>query len=178
MKGLALDLPYPSLDGIENDYCSAMIISPAYAGKYGELTAILQYMYHSLYFEKAGLKEYSKILDSIAITEMEHIHILGTLLLKLGVNPVFCMYPPNTDYPFNTSGILYSELPQKIILDDISTEMLAINDYNQMLYQLKNERVGEVIQRIKLDEELHVKTLKEMYIKLSGVNCFCGINGI
>ena len=38
---IRLSLPYPSIEGIGEDYRSAAIISPAYAGMHGELTAIL-----------------------------------------------------------------------------------------------------------------------------------------
>lgn len=37
---IRLSLPYPSIEGIGEDYRSAAIISPAYAGMHGELTAI------------------------------------------------------------------------------------------------------------------------------------------
>lgn len=36
---------YPSLDGITEDYKTLRVISPAYAGGRGELTAVLQYVY-------------------------------------------------------------------------------------------------------------------------------------
>ena len=80
MKPIALDLPYPNTDGLECDERSATIISPAYAGLYGELTATLQYRYHSLYFSSYERQDTAGILDGISIAEMRHLHILGGLI--------------------------------------------------------------------------------------------------
>ena len=53
-------------------------------------------------------------------------------------------------------------------MDDITGELTAIEEYTQMLGQLSDERVGAVISRIRLDEELHVKVLQEQLEKLTG----------
>lgn len=62
----------------------------------------------------------------------------------------------------------YSQTPQKMLMDDITGELTAIEEYTQMLGQLSDERVGAVISRIRLDEELHVKVLQEQLEKLTG----------
>ena len=41
MEGLKVDLPYPSVEGIGEDPRSVRIISPAYADRGSEMTAIL-----------------------------------------------------------------------------------------------------------------------------------------
>ena len=46
-------------------------------------------------------------------------------------------------------------------MDSISGEMLAIKDYSEIEKRLSNEKVAAIIARIRLDEELHVKVLKE-----------------
>ena len=46
-------------------------------------------------------------------------------------------------------------------MDDICAEVGAIKLYDEMLDKLKNDKVGAIIKRIKLDEELHIKVLKE-----------------
>ena len=52
-----------------------------------------------------------------------------------------------------------------MIMDDIQGELTAISDYQKMLFILKNEQVEAIIQRIILDEQLHVEKLKEMLSK-------------
>lgn len=160
-KPIRLDLPYPSVDCICKDPKSAGIISSAYAGHHGELTAILQYIYHAFYFEKAGEDETAAVLDGIAIAEMHHFEILGAMLLRLGTDPVYTICPPFKCNFYNTSHIAYSKTRQKMLLDDLAGELYAVESYERMLSELTSEQVAAVIERIKMDEELHVKALKK-----------------
>lgn len=158
---LVIDLPYPNIEDIEPSIYNAMVITPAYAGLHGELSAILQYTYHFFYFEKLGHLEIADVVFRISLAEMEHLETLGKLLLKLGVDPVFSICPPYQYNFYNTSKISYNTTPQKMLLDDIAGELSAINEYENMIKRLKSEEVSAVISRIILDEQLHVKALKE-----------------
>lgn len=164
---IRLSLPYPKISGIGEDYRSAAIISPAYAGIHGELNTVLQYVFHSFYFEKEGMSEAADVMIGIAICEMKHLDLLGSLLLELGVQPIFTENPPRMCNFYNTSAICYSRTPQRMLMDDITGELAAIDAYTQMLDRLSDEAVGAVISRIRLDEELHVKVLKAQLEKLT-----------
>ena len=163
MKPLICDLPYPSTDTLTKDVRSGQIISFAYATLRGELTATLQYVYHHFYFDEIE-KTDAEILMAIAKAEMIHIDILGTAMLKLGVSPKYVQVPCTNNF-FNTSTVSQSTTPQKMLMDDIQGEMNAIADYEKMLFILKNEQVEAIIQRIILDEQLHLEKLKEMLTK-------------
>ena len=89
MKAIRLDLPYPGTEGIGKDEKAATIVSPAYAGREGEITAILQYEFQTHYFRRSGDKETAETLGGIAVAEMHHLDILGGLILELGVSPVY-----------------------------------------------------------------------------------------
>ena len=167
-KKYSVDLPYPSFDGIEKDPISAKIIAPAYAGLKGELAATLQYVYHHYFFEETN-EEIANALMGIAISEMHHLEILGKLLLKLGVEPIYSQCPPLKWNFYSPSEISYTKNPQKMLMDDIMGELLAIKEYEKMIKLLENEQVSAVISRIILDEELHVKVLKNF---LGEQSCF------
>ena len=163
MKPLQVDLPYPSTNTLTKDVRSGYIISCAYATLRGELTAILQYVYHHHFFDGIDPND-ADTLMSIAVCEMLHLNILGAAMLKLGVNPRY-VQQPNTDNYFNTTTVSQATMPQKMLMDDIQGEMTAISDYQKMLFVLKNEQVAAIIQRIILDEQLHLETLKGMLEK-------------
>lgn len=159
-KSCASDIAYPSLDGIEEDTSALKIISPAYAGDEGELTAVLQYVYQHILFDNAGYKDYANILIKIAVSEMKHLEILGSLILKLGAAPVYSYLPPYPINYYSARSVSYSKNPQKMILDDVAAEQYAIDTYTKMLCRIKNERVAAVIQRIRMDEEKHLAAFK------------------
>lgn len=166
MKPLMVDLPYPSTEGIEKDPYSVMIIKEFFSGLHGELTAILQYVYHSFYFEKSGDTITAELLESISVAEMKHVKILGKLILDLGCDPWYGALNGFSRAFYDTSKVAYSKTCEKMLLDDISAEMMAIKGYDRGICALKNERVSAVIARIRLDEELHVSALKERLSEL------------
>ena len=163
MKPLICDLPYPSTDNLTEDVRSGQIISFAYATLRGEITATLQYVYHHFYFGEIDDTD-AEILMAIAKAEMLHIDILGTAMLKLGVSPRFVQVPNSNNF-YSTCAVSQSTTAQKMLMDDIQSELNAIADYQKMLFILKNEQVEAIIQRIILDEQLHVEKLKEMLTK-------------
>lgn len=164
---IRVELPYPSLDEIKPDLEAARIIAPAYASLYtSETTASFQYMYHYFYFDEYKMEKFAYTLENIAIAEMIHIEILAKMLLKLGVDPVYTVNPPMRPY-YNTSMVSYSKHPQKMLIDDIDAELRAISDYQSMVKRLRNEQVSAVIQRIILDEMLHLEEFKSLLAKLN-----------
>lgn len=168
MKPIACDLPYPSTDDLTVDIRSGQIISFAYATLKSELTAILQYIYHHFYMGTYN-EEDANVLMGIALAEMHHLDILGEAMLKLGVDPKYIQCPNTKNY-FNTSTVSQSTTPQKMLMDDIQGEMEAIATYKKMLFVLQNEQVAAIIQRIIMDEQLHLETLKTMLEKYTCPN--------
>ncbi|MCM1290059.1 MAG: hypothetical protein NC132_06370 [Corallococcus sp.] len=166
MKPLVCDLPYPSLDTLTTDVKSGQILSFAYATQKGELTAILQYLYHKTFMQNFSPKN-AETLTSIAIAEMKHLDILADAMQRLGVVPRYVQYP-NTKIYFDASCVSQSMTPQKMIMDDIQGELNAIAEYNKMLFVLKNEDVEAIIARIVMDEQLHLDTLKQMLENING----------
>ena len=162
---LKADLPYPSLDGIGEDCRTLRIVSPAYAGRDGELTATLQYVYQSIYLDACGEGETAKLLLSIGITEMHHIQILGSLITRLGAPPVFTACPPYPVGFYSASCVNYTRSLETMLLSDLAKEREAIACYRKMLSLLQSPRVEAVIARIILDEEVHVQALEAEYKK-------------
>lgn len=154
---------YPTLEGIGEDCASIRVISPAYAGRSGELTAILQYVYQSIVFEECGFPEISKRLVSIAVNEMRHLELLGTAICKLGAQPVFTACPPYPVGFYSASNINYSKNPRQMLCASICGEENAIAEYERILCRLKNPCVSALIARILEDEKVHLKELNRMF---------------
>ena len=55
-------------------------LSPAYAGREGELTAVLQYVYQAIMLSGCGREKEGKIILKIAIEEMRHLEKIGCLI--------------------------------------------------------------------------------------------------
>lgn len=165
-KPLTLPEPFPSIKDISNDALSLRIISPAYASSTGELNAILQYIYHSFFFEKCGYKDVAEKLISIAVAEMQHLNILGQTILALGASPVYCRNPSTGFDFYSTKYVAYSRSLKYMLEDDILGEKQAISEYSCILKKLKNSQVKKIVSRIRDDEILHLQTLQDILIKV------------
>ena len=161
-KPLTVNEPFPTTDGICPDALSLRIISPGYSSPTGELTAILQYLYHSFFFESKGYHEIADTLKNIAIAEMKHFELLGKTVLALGAAPVFAQYPPGRFNFYSAKYVAYSCTLKNMLEDDILGERQAIACYKKMLHNLKNTHVIAVIERILKDEVLHLETLENL----------------
>lgn len=162
IKPVKVDLPYPSLRSVAPNKRLASEIYDSYAGKKSELNAILQYAFHAQIFSASGDKETSDTLMGIALTEMDHLKILGELLIALGATPVYRSYSYGATDFYNACNVSYSVTPQKMLLDDVSGEMDAVRGYEIIEKNCKDEQAGAVLARIRLDEELHVAVLKSL----------------
>lgn len=158
---------YPTLDEIKEDHKSLRVISPAYAGGRGELTAVLQYVYQSIVLERIGYADTSKKILGIAVNEMHHLELLGSAIAALGAPPVFTSCPPYPVCYYSASHVNYAKTPEEMLDSDIEAETQAICDYKQMIPRLCNPPLVALIERIIEDEELHLSLFKEMRKELS-----------
>ena len=157
---------YPSLDEIGEDFQTLRLISPTYAGREGELTAVLQYVYQSIIFGEMGETAKSKTILGIAVSEMHHLEILGTMITKLGAPPVFTACPPYPVGYYSASCVNYSRNPRQMLCADICAEENAISQYEHILCRIRNAPVAAVISRILEDEKLHLKEFNRLLSEL------------
>lgn len=167
-KPLIVSEPFPSTNDISEDAYSLRIISPAYASSTGELNAILQYIYHSFFFNRCGYADVAEKLVSIAIAEMEHLNILGQTILALGAPPVYCRNPSTYFDFYSAKYVAYSRSLKFMLEDDILGEKQAISEYDNMLKKLKNPQVKKIVSRIRRDEVLHLETLQNILNDFKG----------
>ena len=170
LKAMAENLPYPDLSGIKPSFKDAAVISPAYADIHSELTAILQYLFHSLAFSEQGDDQNARLLMSIAVAEMRHLNLLGEALSRLGISPVFSRRPPNKCEFFSAGCVDYCTSPAAMLASDIAGESEAIRIYECILVKLSDKTLIDLISRIVLDEKMHLAALKSAYRELVGGN--------
>jgi bacterioferritin len=172
---LCVKLPYPKIKENKRNLRLVSVINRAYAGGHGELKAILQYAYHYLYFKGMGDEQTARIIMGICVCEMKHLNILGDAIISLGGDPVYATSSPFGYNYFSASKVWYGKTPEKMLIDDLTSEILAVNEYEKMLSEIDDEEVYSIIERLILDEKLHEKVIKEKLIEISGDD-FTGLN--
>lgn len=151
---------------MENRLQIIRAISPAYAGREGELTAILQYVYQSILLDGCGKSEEAKKLLHIAVEEMHHLEQIGSLLVTCGVPPIYTSCPPYPVGYYSASNVDYVKPYPQMLAADICAEKEAIAFYSHVLECVKDEQVCAVITKIRADEERHLRILHDLQAAL------------
>ena len=142
-------------------------LSPAYAGREGELTAMLQYVYQAVMLEGCGRAEEAKIILKIAVEEMRHLEKLASILVSLGVPPVFTACPPYPVAYYSAANVDYVKPLPQMLEADIRAEKGAIAGYKRILRVVSDEKICAAIKEILADEERHLAAFETLLASLS-----------
>lgn len=158
-ESCSIMLPYPEIDIKEKNLEYAKIIKKCYCGLCSELTLVNQYNYQYLLVD-SFLKE---IFIKIAKVETEHLNILGELIISLGGDPVLTIEKRNKVSNWSTKFINKDTSLKNILINNIRSEIEIIKEYRKIATIIENENIIAILNRIILDEELHVKIFNNIY---------------
>lgn len=150
----ASDLPYPKIE-VEQNVAESKLLMPVYAGSASELTAVLTYSFQKYVSPK--YPEIATALEGVAITEMRHHQLLGETIYALGGYPVM-----GARTYWNGSFVNYALDPRKYLRQNVVAEETAILNYERTILNLTTDSVKMLLERIILDEEVHIKIFKEL----------------
>lgn len=148
------ELPYPEIR-VEQNIADSKLLMPSYGGPSGEVTAVMTYSFQHFISEKTA--ELSSALIGIAKTEMIHFDLLGKCIYELGGYPII----GGRTY-WNGSFANYTLDTRKYLQQNIMAEETAILNYERTILNLSQESVKLLLERIILDEEVHIKIFKEL----------------
>lgn len=142
-------------------------IQTAYAGIFGLYRRT--YGGYDLHFSdvrNAEVSGNSRSTKGIAITEMLHHKLLGETIYKLGGYPVM-----GARTYWNGSFANYTLSPQKYLRENVLAEQNAIMNYERTILNLSSDSVKMLLERIILDEEVHIKIFKQLLKDHFDVEC-------
>ena len=93
---------------------------------------------------------------------MYHLEILGKLIIKLGGNPGYWINKKDKKLNWNSSFVNYGLNATEMINYDIADEKLAIKQYISDEKKINDSNIISIIDRIILDEEVHIQILTEL----------------
>lgn len=152
-----VNLPYPKVNVLEKNQSFAYKLLDIYSGTISEFTAVGQYSFQSIFLNE--YKELSKILESISITEMRHLKILGELIQTLGLIPYYVTYKNNSPIPWNSDNINYTTNYRDMLTSNIRNEELSIQKYNELISETNDQNIKDILNRIIMDEKKHIEVL-------------------
>ena len=160
-----VNIPYPPIEVKEKNPIYANLILLNYAGSVSELSAVTQYVYHEIAFSDNKYPDISETIKGISIVEMHHLQILGELIVKLGKDPGYWIYKHKKTNLWTPEFLSFNTDLKKALTIDIIDEKEAIAQYKRTAKQIDDTHIVDIIDRIILDEEYHIKLFTELYYK-------------
>ena len=93
---------------------------------------------------------------------MYHLEILGKIIIKIGGNPGYWINKKDRNLNWNSSFVNYGLNATEMINYDIADEKLAIKQYISAEKKINDSNIISIIDRIILDEEVHIQILTEL----------------
>lgn len=158
------DLPYPPVQVSRPDSRWLPPLRDLYAGRRSELGAITQYCYQSFVLSGQN-EETAQLLRCIAIVEMHHLEMLGKLICLCGGRPDFAS---GRRQWWSGSFPSYRKDPCGALLVSLGDEVAAVDAYRRAAARIGDPKIRAVLERIAMDETLHVQLLRE---QISSCGC-------
>ena len=152
----ALPFPYPEVKVQKPNRFYAELLLEDYAGQVSEMTAINQYFHHYLMFEEK-YPELAELEECISIIEMGHLEMLGKTVRMLGVDPRLRTLTKNKETYWCADNVYYGNADCDRLAADIAAEKSAIAKYKEHQRIIGDPHIVEMLQRIIIDEEYHLK---------------------
>ena len=154
-----VDKPYPTVKVDQLNVYYASLLMDDYASIDSEYTAISQYVFgHVL----AGDPEIADTFLGIGIVEMTHLDMLADVILDLGIYPKF---RGGDGQVWNSNFVPYGHSTKERIELAIKAEYGAIAQYRDHIRKINDRDIDALLERIILDEELHIKIFKRLLDK-------------
>ena len=148
-----VSLPYPVAHPERQDLRLAQRLFPLYIGADSELASLSDYLYIALRTETSH-PELANIFDAVARTELQHFRLLGGLLRDLGANPAMHTRIDTARLSPDSSD---SHALREIFSRSLHAEQTAADNYRYLMEQTDDEAVCNLLYRIMLDEEAHIR---------------------
>ncbi|WP_066892634.1 ferritin family protein [Clostridium nigeriense] len=158
-ESCSIKLPYPNIEVREKNVDYAKMLKKCYCGLYSELTLANQYIYQK-FLTNSYLKD---IFEKMSKVELEHLNILGELLIALGEQPNFSLERKKKSYNWNVNFINEDTSLKSMLINNIKAEEKIIKEYRKIAKVIDDENIITILNRIILDEEIHIKILKQIY---------------
>lgn len=152
--------PYPAIQICAPNLTYAQMLSTPFASAKSELNTVTQYIYFNWVLEQ-NCAEISQLFLQISKVEMHHLNLLGQLITALGGNPVYRSYPYNRPIFWNSGMLQYQCNTEKALHLSIAGEQDAIESYRHLSKLIQDSNVTAVLQRIILDEEVHIQLFQQ-----------------
>lgn len=158
--------PYPpvKVSGPSRQYAAMMLSNIGSCNS--EMSAVSLYFYNSL-ITRTKFAQVADCFHRISIVEMHHMDIFGQLSLQLGLDPRLWSLQNNRFKYWSPSCNKYPDRLLPILQNALAGEQAAIRKYREQAACIQDCCITAILNRIILDEELHVAIFRDLIAQIT-----------
>ena len=150
------EFDYPEMSNLSGTEKDIALLSKAYSSCGSETTAILQYIFQHYVFKD---KVVASTMMRIAINEMHHHEMLAEMIVALGGTPY---YTNGFGGDYSTKCVYEGKDMLLALEQNIKDETSGVEYYEEIKKMLSNQKLIQIIDRIILDELVHIDTFNKL----------------
>lgn len=161
LSSFADSSPYPPLcvERPNPGYASEMLTNIGSCSS--EMSAVSLYIYNSTILTDRN-REFAQIFHKISMVEMRHLDTFCHLSHMLGADPRLWTCSGKRPCYWSPACNRYPTQLDTLLKNAIQAEQDTILKYRRQAEQIQDAYVVDILQRIILDEQLHVQIFREM----------------
>lgn len=150
----------------KGDQDTADILLESYGGKFGELSAAMQYLNHKSKMTNSYIRD---LLGMIAAEELGHLELIGNIICRLrGEYPD---YIDSSKKNWDLGYIVQTGSEAEILEKDEELEFRSRKDYLRIIPLIKDDSIHKILMFLANREEIHQRLIrKARFILLQGGN--------
>ncbi len=157
--------PYPELSACTSNNRYMPMLTQDFVATHSEFTTISMYLYQSWMLQEQ-YPELSKTIKRIAQVEMQHLDILGQLIVHTGGTPKYRAVYRDGYTVWNGTMVHYGVQIHDLLRRNIRGEQEACERYTLQAQKVQDPGLCAVFSRLALDEKLHAEIFQEAFNSL------------
>lgn len=146
---------YPKIEDTKPCMKTVAVLKNLMCGTNSKMQNVLRYFYQSSMSCKME-PEIANLFEEMSIVEMQHLGMISRAIVEFGGEP---RYENSYGQFFSCSQINYSTKLGAMLESNIKAEEQSIKECEQAINAVDNKSLKKLLERIKEDEELHIKAM-------------------
>lgn len=155
-------LPYPPVQVCGRNPAYAREMLSNIGSCHSEMSTVSLYIFNSLVTEDE-FEEISQCFQGMSVVEMHHLRIFSKLAMRLGAQPRLWSQNRGQHVYWSPACNKYPCQLKAILINAIEGENAAIEKYRKQITYMNDPYICALLERIILDEELHVEILTDLF---------------
>lgn len=159
--------PYPQACAAAKQPLYARAMLANIGGCASEMSAVALYFYGSTLLHHGQWARVGECLHGVSVVEMRHLGLFAQAALSLGADPRLWSATPGGMRYWSPQCIPYPRDAARLLRAAIEAEEKTVARYRRQARVIQDSAIVALLQRVILDEELHIRLFEKLLGEVS-----------